>query len=324
MPKGMILAAGRGTRLGVLTAHRPKPLVPVANRPVMEQGIRSMQRAGITEICANASYYPEQLLATFGDGAALGVQLTWRVEDNPSGTAGGLKGLQAHLADDLVVVIAGDAMLDVDLCPLIAAHRAAGAFASLACIAVADPSQYGVVVTESDGRLRAFQEKPPPGTEISRQANTGIYVFDPAIFDLIPAGEVCDFALHIFPEILRRGLPFYAFPVQGYWTDIGNPGDYLQANLDYLAGRIAIEGYGERIGGNLIAPGAVTTGATLEECVIGAEVWIAPGSHLTRCVVWPGVTLDAPVALTGAVLTPHATCTLTGKTASLLAPTRVG
>ncbi|MHB9133177.1 MAG: sugar phosphate nucleotidyltransferase [Armatimonadota bacterium] len=304
MPKGMILAAGRGTRLGPLTESLPKPLLPVANQPVMAHGLHCLHRLGITDVCVNVSYRAQQIMDTFGDGHEYGIALQWSVEDEPTGTAGGFKGVQDRLGDDVVVVIAGDAMLDVDLSPLLAAHQASGAFASLATVRVEDPSRYGVVVTGEDGRIIRFQEKPAPGTEISRQANTGIYIFDPGIFDLIPAGEFADFALHIFPEILRQGLPFYAHPVQGYWTDIGNPGEYLLANLDYLAGRICVEGRGCRVDSSLIMPDAVTGKAQLTNCIIGDNAALDAGCKLTNCVVWPETTLRKPLSLSSAVLTP--------------------
>lgn len=310
-----MLAAGRGTRLGPLTDTLPKPLLPVANTPVMAHGIACLRRLGITEICANVCYRGEQIIAAFDDGSACDVRLHWLFEQEANGTAGGMKGMQQRLGGDRVVVIAGDALLDIDLTPLYAAHCAKGAFVTLATVPVTDPSIYGVVVTEDDGRIRSFQEKPAPGTEISRQANTGIYIFEPGIFEMIPAGGFCDFALNIFPEILRRGLPFYAFPVQGYWTDIGNPGDYLRANLDYLDGRIRIEGAGERIGDILIGAGAVTEGSRLSRCVVGEGAVLPPGCELTECVVWPGVHLDEPLALTSAVITSQGCYRVEGRTA---------
>lgn len=313
MPKGMILAAGRGTRLGPLTEKLPKPLLPVANRPVMAQAIAALQRVGIMEICANVSYRGEQIVQAFGDDTVEGVQLHWQREQSLTGTAGGLKGMQCHLEDELVVVIAGDAMLDVPLSPLVAAHRAAGAFASLATMAVDDPSQYGVVVSQPDGHIVRFQEKPAPGTEISRQANTGIYLFEPEIFSLIPADTFYDFALNVFPAILERKLPFYAFPVEGYWTDIGNPGDYLQANLDFLDGRIQVEGHGERVGDCLIAGGAVVEGSRLSRCVVGDGAVLPRGCTLTECVVWPGTIVAEPITLTAAILTPYGNYQVVGK-----------
>jgi len=318
----MMLAAGRGTRLGPLTDTLPKPLLPVANTPVMAHGIACLRRLGITEICANVCYRGEQIIAAF-DGGGDDIRLHWLFEQEANGTAGGMKGMQQRLEGDRVVVIAGDALLDIDLAPLYAAHCAHGAFATLATVPVADPSIYGVVVTEDDGRIERFQEKPAPGTEISRQANTGIYIFEPEIFDMIPPGEFCDFALNVFPEILRRGLPFYAIPVEGYWTDIGNAGDYLQANLDYLAGRIRIEGTGERAGDNLIGAGAVTEGSRLSRCVVGEGAALPPGCELTECVVWPGVEMSERLTLTSAVITPQGCFRIEGRTAIPIEPVAV-
>ena len=316
---GVILAAGRGTRLGPLTETLPKPLLPVANRPVMEQGILSLRRLGITQISVNTSYLAEQILDTFGDGSAYGTTLNWLVEREPAGTAGGLKAMQHTLGGNRIIVIAGDAMLDVDLLPLLRAHEERGAFASLATIPVAHPSQYGVVVTADDGRIVQFQEKPAPGTEISRQANTGIYIFEPELLDLIPAGTFCDFALHVFPAILRDNLPFYALPVQGYWTDIGNPGDYLQANLDYLQGRIAIAGSGNRQGNSLIGDGVQIDDVRCSRCIIGEQAVIPAGSLLTDCVVWAGTRLLEPCTLASAVITPSGSYAIVGKEAHPLA-----
>ena len=209
--------------LNQLTDVVPKPLLPVANRPVMAQGINCLHQLGIDDICVNVSYRAEQIMNVFGDGSGENVHLHWSIEEQPTGTAGGMKRLQAQLGDDRVVVIAGDAMLDVDLTLLLEAHIAHGAFrATLATTPVANPSLYGVVISEPNERIDHFQEKPAPGTEISRQANTGIYIFEPGIFDLIPA-ETINFALNVFPEILRLRLPFFAFPVHGYWTGHRQP-----------------------------------------------------------------------------------------------------
>jgi NDP-sugar pyrophosphorylase family protein len=301
----MILAAGRGTRLGPLTAALPKPLMPVANVPVMDRGMAVLRRLGITDVCVNIAYRAQQILDRYMAGDCYGLHLRWSVESEPTGTAGGLKLMERYLQDDVIVVVSGDAMLDLDLAPLVQAHEQHGALATLATITVNDPSQYGVVVTDRDGRITSFQEKPAPGTEISHQANTGIYLFAPAIFDFIPPCQFCDFALDVFPEILYRQLPFYALPLEGYWTDIGNPGDYLQANLDFLEGAIADQGDGDRIGNCLIAADALINGATLERTVVGRGAVIPAGSVLTDCVVWPHTCLDEPVELTRTVLTPQ-------------------
>lgn len=322
MARGMILAAGRGTRLGPLTETLPKPLLPVANTPVMAHGIAALRRLGITEIGVNVCYRGEQIIEAFGDGSAYGVRLHWLLEHEACGTAGGMKQMQRLLAGDRIIVIAGDAMLDLDLAPVLETHIARGAFATLATLPVADPSLYGVVVAGPDGRIQRFQEKPAPGTEISRQANTGIYIFEPDIFDLIAPGVFVDFAMNVFPAILDRGLPFYAVPVAGYWTDIGNPGDYLSANLDFLGGRVRIDGAGARIGDSFIADD-VPGGVRVMRCVIGSGVTLPAGTVLTDCVVWPGTTLAEPMALTAAVLTPHGRYHIVGRAAVPLTETLV-
>ncbi|MHB0937922.1 MAG: sugar phosphate nucleotidyltransferase [Armatimonadota bacterium] len=315
MPRGMMLAAGRGTRLGPLTDTLPKPLLPVANTPVMAHGIACLRRLGIREICANVCYRGEQIIARFDDDHLCDLRLNWLYEQEASGTAGGMKGMQRFLDGDRVVVIAGDALLDLDLAPVYAAHCANGAFITLATVTVRDPSCYGVVVTDIAGRILRFQEKPAPGTEISRQANTGIYICEPEVFRMIPQGAFCDFAMDIFPEVLRQGLPFYAVPVEGYWTDIGNPGDYLQANLDFLAGRIRIEGCGTRIDDSYIGDEVMVAGSRLTRCVVGAGAVLPAGCELTDCVVWPGVELPEPVVLSSAVITPHGSYRVEGRTA---------
>lgn len=313
MLKGMLLAAGRGTRLGALTDTLPKPLLPVGNHPVLAQGLSRMRHLGIHEVCINISYRGFQIMDMFGDGSAYDLQIRWAYETEPAGTAGGMKALEAFLKDDLVIVIAGDAMLDIDLQGLLDAHRAAGAFASLGTLKVEDPSEYGVVVTDADGRILSFQEKPAPGTEISRMANTGIYVFEPGIFSLIPGGEFVDFARMVFPHILERGLPFYAFPVTGYWTDIGNPRDYWQANMDYLDGRVCVDLGGAILGTNRIAETAQVAGAHLTHCVVGAGAVIPPTCALTSCVVWPETRVPDACTLDRAVLTPHGLYRVEGK-----------
>jgi len=318
----MMLAAGRGTRLGPLTDTLPKPLLPVANTPVMAHGIACLRRLGITEICANVCYRGEQIIARFDDDPDL--RVNWLYEQEASGTAGGMKGMQRFLDGDRVVIIAGDALLDIDLAPVYAAHCANGAFITLATVTVRDPSCYGVVVTDSGGRIQHFQEKPAPGTEISHQANTGIYILEPEIFHMIPAGAFYDFAMHVFPEVLRRGLPFYAVPVDGYWTDIGNPGDYLQANLDFLSGGICIDGCGERIGDNLIGDGAVTAGSRLSRCVVGAGAVLPAGCELTDCVVWPQTELPEAGIFSSAVITPHGSYRIERRTAIPLAECEAG
>jgi NDP-sugar pyrophosphorylase family protein len=306
MPKGMILAAGFGQRLRPLTRLRPKPLLPVANLPVMTYGLRALRRLGITDICVNVCYCAPDIMAAFGDGSDHGAALHWSVErDPPVGTAGGMKRVEAQLKDDVVVMVAGDAMLDLDLAPLLAAHQRAGALATLGTLQIPNPERYGQVLTDPAGRITRFHEKLVEGPPISDQANTGIYVFQPEIFDLVPPAAFCDFAGDIFTPANVAKLPFYAFPVTGYWTDIGNPDSYVQANLDYLAGRIAVEGRGQRIGDNLVDDGVSLEGCCVSNSVVGAGARLTPGTRLTDCVVWPDTVLTRPHDLQACVATPQ-------------------
>ena len=324
MPKGMLLAAGRGTRLYPLTASMPQPLLPLANRPVMAYGLACLRRAGITEIGINVCYQAAAIQAAFVDSRAEGVTLHWSVEQQPLGTAGGVKRLQAVLDNDLLVVIASDALLDLDLAPVLAAHRARQALLTLVSMPVDDPSYYGVVVTDAENRIVRFQEKPAAGTAISRQANTGVYVFDPAIFAYLPSAAAADFALDVFPRLLREGAPCYAFPLTtGYWTDIGTPAAYLQAHWDYLAGRVRVTGSGRRQHDSLLAENAHVAGARLTRCVIGAGAVVPVGSLLTDCVVWPHTVLPKPLSLSAGICTPWGSFQLADGALRPLVPTPV-
>lgn len=305
MPKGMMLAAGRGTRLQPLTDNLPKPLLPAANRPTMCYGLNALRKTGITTICSNISYRADDIKKIIGNGYSNGVNINWLVEEEPSGTAGGFKKMESILCDDTVIIIAGDAMLDIDLNDLLNYHEIKKSFATIGTLPVNDPSQYGVVITDDDGKIQHFQEKPAPGTAISKQANTGIYIFNKSIFDMIPANHFFDFAMHLFPAILHNNLPFYAKPLTGYWTDIGKPSDYLQANMDFLNGKINITGNGNLIDGNLIGINTEIDDVTIEECVVGANVRLATGTKITRSVVWDNTIISEPLNINDAVVTPY-------------------
>lgn len=302
MLKGMILAAGRGTRMLELTDHIPKPLIPVANRPVMEYGIDCLQRLGISRIAANISYLKDEIKSHFNDNPST-MDIHWLEEPEATGTAGGVKQMQEMLGDDTFVIIAGDAMLDLDLRDLLAYHRANKALATIATFDVEDTSEYGVVVTDNAGRILQFQEKPAANVAISNNANTGIYIFEPEIFDLIPANTFCDFAMDVFPTILERGLPFYACPVTGFWTDIGNPQAYLQANLDFLTGEVKVAGKGQLSDGSFIAHDSFVADSLITRCIIGNNVNLPAGSDLVDCVIWDNAIIEKPLQLNSAIIT---------------------
>ncbi|NLG68037.1 MAG: NDP-sugar synthase, partial [Firmicutes bacterium] len=230
------MAGGQGSRLRPLTCDRPKPMVPVLGVPIMGHIVRLLADAGIREAITTLHLMPEQVMEHFGDGSAWGVRLQHLVEDEPLGTAGSVARARA-LTEGPVVVISGDALTDVDLAPVLDFHRQRGAACTLVLRRVEDPSEYGIVITGEDGRVRRFLEKPGRGQVFSDQAITGIYVLEPEALERVPEGRPFDFSKDLFPLLLREGQPLFGCLVDAYWTDIGTPEQYRHAHLDALAGR---------------------------------------------------------------------------------------
>jgi NDP-sugar pyrophosphorylase family protein len=274
--KAMIMAAGVGSRLEPLTCNIPKPMVPVVNRPAMEHIIRLLAKNNIHQIGANLWYLPEKITNYFGDGSGFGVSIKYSKEKELMGTAGGVKKLQDFF-DETFVIISGDALTDINLDAILKFHREKKALATIALKEVDDPRQFGVVITEPDGRIKAFQEKPEPGTELSCLANTGIYVFEPGIFEHIPTNEVYDFGKQLFPKLIDLGAAFYGYPIEDYWCDIGTLNQYRYSNYDVLRGKVRID-----IPGNW-HPRAVYVGENTyiaPTAQIGSKVLIGKGCQI--------------------------------------------
>lgn len=240
------MAAGLGTRLRPLTYEVPKPMVPVANRPVMAHLLTLLRAQGFGEVIANLHWFPETITEALGDGSELGVELTYEHEPKLLGTAGGVRNVREWLtADgDDFVVMAGDALTDVDLRDLVAAHRANDGVATMMVKQVPNVREYGVVVTGSDGRVQGFQEKPDPAEALSDRANTMIYALNREIFDYFPDQADPDFAKDVFPALLEHDVPFYVHDANAYWNDVGSIAEYLQGNLDAVSGAVAVEAAG--------------------------------------------------------------------------------
>ena len=234
--KAVIMAGGRGSRLMPLTRHIPKPLVPIVDKPVMWYIIRLLAQAGIRDVCVTLGYMGEKIEREFGDGRALGVNLRYVYESQPLGTAGGVKNAKRFLDDDFVVV-SGDAYTDFALGELVEYHRQKCALATLAAYKVQDPSRFGVIVADENGLVRSFEEKPL--NPISNLVNTGIYVCDKRILELIPDG-FCDFAKDVFPRLLGN---LFAKECGGFWSDIGTLPTYYWTNLQVVSHRqVAVDG----------------------------------------------------------------------------------
>lgn len=243
----MIMAAGKGTRLRPITDLIPKPMAPIVNRPALFHIISLLRRHGITEIIMNLHHLADSITDYFGDGTEMGVAISYSHEPQLLGTAGGVKNNQAFLDGDTFLVMSGDSLTDIDLTGLVAAHKRNGSIATLAVKEVSDPSQYGVVVTNDDGLVVGFQEKPSREEARSRLCNCGIYVFEPEIFDHIPAGEFDDFGTRLLPDLLRQNIPFHAEAIDEYWNDVGNLTEFVKGNGDALAGEVRLEMPGSEV-----------------------------------------------------------------------------
>jgi NDP-sugar pyrophosphorylase family protein len=303
--RAMILAGGMSTRLYPLTKEVPKPVVPVAGEPISGHVMRWLASFGIRDVAINVFYLAGAVREAFGDGSRYGVRLNYLVEKELTGSAGGLKQMEPWFrAGGTFVVVGCDDLTDADLASLIRFHKERGALATIGLLAVDEVDQYGVVILDDAGRITGFQEKPARGTERSKLANTGIYVFEPAIFDHIPADTFYDFGKQVFPELVAAGLPFYGMELHGaYWRDVGTPGEYRQATADVLEGRVVpvgarIEGpvrVGERAE---IASGARVVGPS----VIGDDVRVDAGAILERSIVWNGARIGAGAILRDAIV----------------------
>jgi mannose-1-phosphate guanylyltransferase/phosphomannomutase len=238
--KAVVMAGGEGTRLRPLTSNQPKPMVPVAGRPCMEHIIGLLKRNGIDRLVATLAYMPQVIRGYFGEGSAFGVELDYSVEEAPAGTAGSVK-LCEHYLDETFLVVSGDALTDIDLTKLIDFHVQNQALVTLALKRVPNPLEFGVVITDHDGKIERFLEKPTWGEVFSDTINTGIYVLEPDVLKHIPDDEPHDFSKELFPQLLKAGAPLYGYIAEGYWQDIGNLTQYQVANRDSLDGKVTLE-----------------------------------------------------------------------------------
>jgi len=249
--KAMILAAGKGTRVRPITHTTPKPMIPILQKPVMEFLLELLRQHGFNQIMVNVSHLSEEIENYFRDGQRFGVQIAYsfegRIEDgkligDALGSAGGLKKIQDFqpFFDDTFVVLCGDALIDLDLGEAVRRHKEKGAMASLITKRVPpnQVSSYGVVVSDPDGRVLSFQEKPAVEDAASDMINTGIYIFEPEVFDFIPSGEPFDIGSELFPKLVEAGAPFFALPMEFEWVDIGKVPDYWQAIRSVLQGDV--------------------------------------------------------------------------------------
>lgn len=305
--KAVVMAGGEGTRLRPLTTNRPKPLVPILGKPIAQHILEHLKRAGIDEVILTLYYLGEEIRSYFGDGSDLGIKLVYSVEESPLGTAGSVKQTEEYLKDETFIIVSGDALTDIDIEKALASHVKNGAEATIVLQRVANPLEFGVVLTEADGRIQRFLEKPTWGEVFSDTVNTGMYIIEPSVFNLMEQGKSYDWSSDIFPQLLDSGRKIYGHTMEEYWCDVGSLDQYRQAQYEMLEGRTTLP-----IEGNYTAPGIyigegakVDTTAILKtpvfigqnasvlagaqvgpNTVIGDNVVVAENANINHAIVW--------------------------------------
>jgi mannose-1-phosphate guanylyltransferase/phosphomannomutase len=324
--KAVVMAGGEGSRLRPLTISRPKPMVPIVGRPVAEHILNLLKEHGITDVIMTVQYLASNIEDYFGDGSQFGMRIRYSREESPLGTAGSVKNAEEWLRDEPFLVISGDALTDFNLTKIIEFHRERKAMATLTLAHVPNPLEYGVIITDEEGHITQFMEKPSWAQVFSDTINTGIYVLDPKIFDYFERNVSFDFSTDLFPILLKNGDPLYGYTATGYWCDVGNLSEYMRANADVLQGNVQIKVPGHNIGGDIwvesgveigegsqlygpiylgqsarVLPGAQVNGP----CAIGSYTIIDGHAKVDRSVVWNNSYVGEYAELRGAILGSH-------------------
>ena len=313
------MAGGEGTRLRPLTSNIPKPMLPIANRPMMEHIVRLLKQHGFDEIVVTVAFLANHIRNYFGDGSEFGVRMVYATEETPLGTAGSVRNARDELTERFLV-ISGDVLTDIDLRAIVDFHEQRGALATIGLTPVEDPLEFGIVITRDDGTIERFLEKPTWGQVFSDTINTGIFVLEPEIFDYIDEGRPVDFSSEVFPRLLEERKPLYGAVLDGYWEDVGTLDAYIRAHKDVLDGRVAIDIPGFEISdgvfvgeGAEIHPDARIDGPAIvgeysriegnarlaEYSVLGVNVRVRAGADLQRTVIHDNTYIGEGVRLRG-------------------------
>jgi mannose-1-phosphate guanylyltransferase len=299
--QAIVLVGGEGTRLRPLTYGTPKPMVPILGVPFLARTMERLAQAGIRDVILPAGYLPQQIMDYFGDGSQLGMKITYVIEEVPLGTAGALKNVEEHITGPFVV-LNGDILTSLDLRAMMEAHQRKGGIGLLHLIRVADPSAFGCVVHDEEGRISAFVEKPPRGTEPTDEVNAGTYLFE----------------RETFPAIIASGQGLYAYTTDDYWMDLGKPEQYLSAHRDVLARRMPLLAVEPGITGEGAAavraaqasePVHADAGVRIDpsarigpNVVLGENCTIGAGASLRESVLWDGVVVEAGAQIDGSII----------------------
>ena len=322
--KAIIMAGGEGSRLRPLTCDLPKPMVPIMNKPVLEHTIGLLKSYGITDIGITLLYHPQIIKDYFGNGHSHGVNIYYFLEESPLGTAGGIKNARDFL-DETFIVISGDSLTDLDIDKALKYHQSKKSIATLILAKVDVPLEYGVVLTDEDGSVKGFVEKPSWGEIFSDMVNTGIYILEPEILNYIELGKNTDFSRDVFPTLLSSSKKIFGYVTNDYWCDIGDTHSYINSHCDILNGKLKID-IGDQFNENVwVGPGTVIdkSARIIPPCVIGSNCKIGSGSvigshtvignntivkndvSIVRSILWDNCYVENGGELRGAILCNH-------------------
>jgi mannose-1-phosphate guanylyltransferase len=304
--KGAMLVGGFGTRLRPLTITTPKPMLPLVNIPFLEIELLHLKEYGVDEVVLSTGYMPTVFDEYFGDGSRLGMRLVHVTEDEPLGTCGAIKNVERHLGSDPVIVCNGDILTDLDLSALVEYHLSKGAAVTITLTPVEDPTAYGLVPLDDDGRIIKFLEKPSWDQVVTNMINAGTYVLDPRVLELVPPGENYSFERQLFPDLLAAGEPLYGFPSDCYWLDLGTPEKYLSAHHDILDGQVEVPMRGVDRGDRVF----IGEGVEIDDSahifgplLIGDGASIGPGARVGgQSCLGRGVKVGAEASIDGSVI----------------------
>ncbi|HHH51962.1 MAG TPA: mannose-1-phosphate guanyltransferase, partial [Campylobacterales bacterium] len=323
--KAVVMAGGFGTRIQPLTNSRPKPMLPIINKPMMEHTMMTLKDLGITEFIVLLYFKPEIIQDYFGDGSDFGIKITYVVPDDDYGTAGAVKLAQEYIGDDNFIIISGDLVTDFDFQKIFDYHKSKDSKLTITLTSVDNPLEFGVVIANEEGKIEKFLEKPSWGEVFSDTINTGIYIIEPEILDYIPPHENYDFAKDLFPRLMREGIELMAGYAKGYWRDVGNPESYREVYEDILSGKVKFKIDGNKqvfpdgvlysqkpykLDKSIEIIGTVVLGedvvlkknVKLNNVVIGNSVTIGKDSNIRNSVLWSDITIGRNAKLDGCVI----------------------
>lgn len=285
------MAGGFGTRLRPLTNNVPKPMVPIVNKPILEHIINLLKTHSIKDYVVLLYFMPDIIKNYLGDGRKFGVKIKYIIPGEDFGTAGAVKLSEKYIKDKFIV-ISGDVLTDFNLTGIANFHASKKTIATLSLYSSNNPIQYGIVLTNKQDRIVRFLEKPSSSEVFSDTINTGIYIFNREIFDHIPAGESYDFSKDLFPSLLKNNIPIFGYKTKGYWRDVGNLDEYIEANMDTLRGKLSYIKATDKNGNCISKSAKMEKGAVIENSILGDKVIIGKDTVIKNCVIWNNVKVD--------------------------------